>query len=321
MSLKEALENIEKKFGKGTVILYGDEPSEDVDVVSTGVPSLDTALGINGLPQGRMVEVFGPESSGKTTLALHVLAEAQAKGLQVAFIDVEHALDPKYAAKLGVDMDRVLISQPDSAEQALEVLEALVRSGEVSIVVLDSVAALAPRAELEGEYGDALVGVIARLMSSACRKLTHTVSENNCMVVFINQLRDKIGSFGYGSPETTTGGRALKYYCSVRLDVRRIQALKSGEEIFGHKTRIKIVKNKFSAPHKEVDADMVYGEGFSKESDLLDLALKKGEIIKKGAWFYFDNVSIGQGRETVRNNLKEDKELFEKVKAAVLEQV
>jgi recombination protein RecA len=263
-----------------------------------------------------MVEIFGPESSGKTSLALHILAECQKQGGQVAFVDVEHALDPKYASVLGVDMDKVLMSQPDSAEQALEVVEALVRSGEVDVVVVDSVAALAPRAELNGEFGDALVGVVARLMSSAMRKLTHTVSETNCMVLFINQLRDKIGGFGYGPTETTTGGRALRYYCSVRLDIRRIGAVKNGEEIIGNKTKIKVVKNKFSAPHKEIEADIIYGEGFSRESDLLDLAVSKGVIVKKGAWFYYSDKSIGQGRENARKSLK-DLELYNEIKSKI----
>lgn len=311
--LQEALDAINKKFGDGTTMLYGDSPETDVDVVSTSIPTLDNILGIGGFPRGRIVEVFGPESSGKTTLTLQTLAEAQKAGLQVAFVDVEHALDPKYATLLGVDMDNVLISQPDSAEQALEVVEALARSGQVAVIVLDSVAALTSRAELNGEFGDALVGVIARLMGSAMRKLTATVADNNVLLIFINQLRDKIGGFGYGPTQTTTGGHALKYQASVRLETRRISSIKAGEKVIGHKTKIKVVKNKFSAPHQETESDLIYGEGFSSEGDILDTAIASGVIAKSGAWFTFDGANIGQGRDKARKALK-DVELLGKIK-------
>jgi recombination protein RecA len=313
VSLDEALATIDKKFGKGTVIRYGDLPKYDTEVVSTGIATLDTALGIGGLPKGRIIEIYGPEASGKTTLALHVLAECQIAGGKVAFIDMEHALDPNYATHLGVDMDDVLFSQPDSGEQALEVTEELVRSEEVAMIVIDSVAALVPRAELEGEMGAASVGVQARLMSQALRKLTAITSKAKCTIIFINQLRDKIG-VTWGSPETTTGGKALKYYASVRLDVRRIGALKNGEDIIGNQTKVKIVKNKLSAPHKEVTFDLIFGEGFSKELALLDLAVEKGIITKKSAWFAYKEANFAQGRENARKELQKP-EFYEEVKA------
>ncbi len=314
MSIKETLAQIDKKFGLGTVMFYGDTPKTPVDVISTSLSKLDKILGIGGLPRGRIVEVYGPESSGKTTLTLHVLAECQKKGGQVAFVDVEHALDPVYAKNLGVDIDNMLLSQPDSGEQALEVVEMLVRSGDVQVVVLDSIAALSPRAELDGEMGDQLPGKHAKLVGQALRKLTHIVSKNNCLVIFINQLREKIGVI-YGSPEVTPGGKAMKFYASVRLDIRRIASLKnSSDEVIGNRTRIKIVKNKFSPPFKEVEFDIIFGEGISKESDLLDLAIEEGIITKGGAWFNYKDKPLAQGREKARIALK-DPVLFEEIKA------
>lgn len=316
MSIEETLELIEKKFGKGIVRKYGDAPDADVEVVPTGNPSLDKALGIGGLPKGRIVEVYGPEASGKTTLTLHVLSECQKAGGTVAFVDAEHALDPNYAISLGVKMDDVILSQPDSGEQALEVVEALVRSEEVDVVVVDSVAALVPRSELDGEMGDASVGVQARLMSQAMRKLTAITSKFNCLVIFINQVREKIGVM-YGSNEITTGGRALRFYSSVRLDIRRIGALKDGENVVGNKTKVKIVKNKFSAPYKEVELDLIFGEGLSKESDLLNIAVEKNIITKKGAWFSYNDKNFAQGRENARKALK-DTEFFNEVREKVI---
>jgi recombination protein RecA len=305
MSLSIALADIEKRYGKGSIMRFGDLPTEEIKSISTTCPSLDAALGVGGLPKGRVIEIYGPESSGKTTLALHVVAEAQKAGGVAAFIDAEHALDPIYAEKLGVNLDDLLISQPDCGEQGLEITEALIKSGDVAVIVVDSVAALVPQAELNGEMGDAVMGVQARLMSQAMRKLTPIISKSNTCVIFINQLRDKIGVV-WGSPETTTGGKALRFYASVRLDIRRIGNLKDGEKIIGNRTKVKVVKNKLAPPYKEVEFDIVYGEGISREGDLLDLAVEKGVIVKKGAWFSFNDKNFAQGRETARKTLKDE---------------
>jgi recombination protein RecA len=315
MSIEAALAAIEKKFGSEVIMRYGDKPKEAPKVLSTSVPSLDKALGIGGLPVGRIIEIYGPESSGKTTLALTVMAQAQRNGGNVAFVDAEHALDPIYAQNLGVDMDNVLLSQPDSGEQALEIVDLLVNSGDMSVVVVDSVAALTPRSELDGEMGDQNVGKQAKLMSQAMRKLAGVASKNDCILIFINQLRDKIGVM-WGSPETTTGGKALKFFASVRIDIRRIASLKNGEDVIGNKTRVKIVKNKLAPPFKEIEFDIIYGEGISKESDLLDIAIEKGIITKSGAWFAFEGANFAQGREKARLFLKEP-EFFVKVSEAL----
>lgn len=317
MSIESLIESIEKKLGQGTIMLYGSQPHEEVEVIPTGVPSLDKALGVGGIPLGRVVEIYGPESSGKTTLALTILAQCQKKGGQVAFVDAEHALDASYATTIGVDMDNLILSQPDYGEQALQVVEALVKSGEVSIVVVDSVAALTPKSELDGEMGDQSVGKQAKLMSQAMRKLTAITAKNNCLIIFINQLRDKIGVM-WGSPETTTGGKALKFYSSMRIDIRRIGALKDGEKVIGNKTKVKIVKNKLAPPFREVEFDIIYGEGISLEKDLLETAMDKGIIVKKGAWFSFEGANFAQGQESARKALK-DKDFFDKVTALVTE--
>ena len=303
-ALDTALAQIERSFGKGSIMKLGqDNPVMDIEAVSTGSIGLDVALGIGGLPKGRIIEVYGPESSGKTTLALHVIAQEQKNGGICAFVDAEHALDPSYAKKLGVNLDDLLISQPDAGEQALEITETLVRSGAVSVVVVDSVAALTPRSELEGDMGDAQVGAQARLMSQAMRKLTGSISRSNCMVIFINQIRMKIGVM-FGSPETTTGGNALKFYSSVRLDIRRIGALKDRDEIVGNSTRVKVVKNKVAPPFKQVEFDIMYGEGISKTGEIIDLGVKEGIIEKSGAWFSYGDERIGQGRENAKMYLK-----------------
>ena len=305
-ALDTALAQIERSFGKGSIMKLGqDNPVMDIEAVSTGSIGLDVALGIGGLPKGRIIEVYGPESSGKTTLALHVIAQEQKNGGICAFVDAEHALDPSYAKKLGVNLDDLLISQPDAGEQALEITETLVRSGAVSVVVVDSVAALTPRSELEGDMGDAQVGAQARLMSQAMRKLTGSISRSNCMVIFINQIRMKIGVM-FGSPETTTGGNALKFYSSVRLDIRRIGALKDRDEIVGNSTRVKVVKNKVAPPFKQVEFDIMYGEGISKTGEIIDLGVKEGIIEKSGAWFSYGDERIGQGRENAKMYLKEN---------------
>lgn len=306
-ALDTALAQIEKDYGKGAIMRLGDDIPVNVEAISTGSLSLDIALGIGGVPRGRIVEIFGPESSGKTTLALHILASAQSKGGEVAFIDVEHALEPAYARALGVDIDNLLISQPDTGEQALEITERLVRSGALDVVVVDSVAALLPRSELEGEMGDSSVGVIARLMSQALRKLAGTVSKTSCIVVFINQLREKIGVM-YGNPETTPGGRALKYFSSVRIDVRRIESLKSGTEQIGNRTRAKVIKNKVAPPFKEAEFDIIYGEGISKVGEILDLGVKLDIIDKAGAWFTVGEARM-QGRDAAKAYLKENPEV------------
>ena len=305
-ALESALSQIERQFGKGSIMKLGDENAiQEIEATSTGSLGLDIALGIGGLPKGRIVEIYGPESSGKTTLTLHCVAEEQKKGGVCAFVDAEHALDPQYAKKLGVDLDELLISQPDTGEQALEITDTLVRSGAVSMVVVDSVAALTPKSELEGDMGDHNVGVQARLMSQAMRKLTGSISRSNCMVIFINQIRMKIGVM-FGSPETTTGGNALKFYSSVRLDIRRIGAIKDRDEVVGNATRVKVVKNKVAPPFKQVEFDIMYGEGISKNGELLDLGVKAGVVEKSGAWYSYQEERIGQGRENAKIFLKEN---------------
>ncbi len=319
--LETAISQIEKQFGKGAIMRLG---SKDVLVpvsaIPTGSLTLDAALGVGGFPRGRVVEIFGPESGGKTTLALHVTAEAQKMGGMAAFIDAEHALDPNYAKKLGVDVDNLLVAQPDSGEQALEITETLIRTGGVDIVVIDSVAALVPKAELEGDMGDPSMGLQARLMSQALRKLTAIVSKSRTCLVFINQIREKIGVM-FGNPETTTGGRALKFYATMRVDVRRIQAIKEGDRVVGSRTRAKVVKNKVAAPFREAEFDILYGEGISRESDLLDLGAERGVLEKSGTWFSFDGERIGQGRENARLFLKENTDIREKLEAALRKQL
>ncbi|WP_395815863.1 recombinase RecA [Devosia sp.] len=317
-ALAAALSQIERNFGKGTVMRFGEGPIAQVESVSTGSLGLDIALGIGGLPRGRIVEVFGPESSGKTTLALHVIAEAQKAGGICAFVDAEHALDPIYARKLGVKVDELLISQPDTGEQALEIADTLVRSGAIDVLVVDSVAALTPKAELEGEMGDSLPGLQARLMSQAMRKLTASISKSKAMVIFINQIRMKIGVM-YGSPETTTGGNALKFYASVRLDIRRIGAIKEREEVIGNQTRVKVVKNKLAPPFRQVEFDIMYGEGISKTGELLDLGVKSGIVEKSGAWFSYDSQRLGQGRENSRQFLKDNPAVADAIEKGVRE--
>ena len=319
-ALDSALQQIERQFGKGSIMkLGGDTPMAEIEATSTGSLGLDIALGIGGLPKGRIVEIYGPESSGKTTLTLHCVAEEQKKGGVCAFVDAEHALDPQYARKLGVDLDELLISQPDTGEQALEITDTLVRSGAVSLVVVDSVAALTPKAELEGDMGDATVGAQARLMSQAMRKLTGSINRSKCMVIFINQIRMKIGVM-FGSPETTTGGNALKFYSSVRLDIRRIGAIKDRDEVVGNATRVKVVKNKVAPPFKQVEFDIMYGEGISKTGELLDLGVKAGVVEKSGSWFSYGDERIGQGRENAKGFLKENTdiafEIEDKIRAA-----
>jgi recombination protein RecA len=316
-ALDAALSQIERNFGKGSIMRLGkNNKSMDVETVSTGSLGLDIALGIGGLPRGRVVEIYGPESSGKTTLALHCVAEAQRKGGICAFVDAEHALDPIYARKLGVNVDDLLISQPDAGEQALEIADTLVRSGAVDVLVIDSVAALVPRAELEGEMGDSQPGLQARLMSQALRKLTASINRSNTMVIFINQIRMKIGVM-YGSPETTTGGHALKFYASVRLDIRRIGAIKERDEVVGNQTRVKVVKNKLAPPFKQVEFDIMYGEGVSKVGELIDLGVKAGVVEKSGAWFSYDSQRIGQGRENAKAFLKGNPDIADRIEAAI----
>ena len=317
-ALQTALSQIEKNFGKGTVMRLGDRPEMNVDAIPTGSLALDAALGIGGVPKGRIIEIYGPESSGKTTLALHILAQAQKMGGEVAFVDAEHALDPVYAAALGVDTDNMLVSQPDTGEQALEITDALVRSGAVDAVVVDSVAALVPKQEIEGEMGDTFVGLQARLMSQALRKLAGTIAKTNCVVIFINQLRMKIGVM-YGNPETTTGGNALKFYSSVRLDVRRVEAIKEGGEVVGNKTRVKVVKNKVAPPFREAYFDIMYGEGISKWGELVDLAVQYDVVQKSGSWFSMGEERIGQGKDSVKAFLQENPEIAETVEAQVRE--
>ena len=312
-ALAAALQQIERQFGKGAIMRMGDgTAAEGVQTVSTGSLTLDTALGIGGLPKGRVVEVYGPESSGKTTLTLHVIAECQKQGGTAAFVDAEHALDPIYAEKLGVDVEDLLVSQPDTGEQALEITDMLVRSGAVDMVVVDSVAALTPKAEIEGDMGDSHVGLQARLMSQALRKLTGNIKRSNCMVVFINQIRMKIGVM-FGSPETTTGGNALKFYSSVRLDIRRIGALKKGDEVVGNQTRVKVVKNKLAPPFKQAEFEILYGEGISREGELIELGVKHSLVDKSGAWYSYQGDRIGQGKENVRQFLKDNPEMADDI--------
>ena len=315
-ALDAALSQIERAFGKGSIMRLGATEKLDIDTVSTGSLGLDIALGIGGLPKGRIVEIYGPESSGKTTLALHTIAEAQKGGGICAFVDAEHALDPVYARKLGVNLDELLISQPDTGEQALEITDTLVRSGAIDVLVVDSVAALTPRAEIEGEMGDALPGLQARLMSQALRKLTGSISKSKCMVIFINQIRMKIGIV-YGSPETTTGGNALKFYASVRLDIRRTGAIKERDEVTGNQTRVKVVKNKLAPPFKQVEFDIMYGEGVSKMGELVDLGVKSGIVDKSGAWFSYNSQRLGQGRENAKSFLRDNPAMAAEIESAI----
>ena len=318
-ALEAALLQIDKKFGKGSIMMLGDDSARlDIEAVSTGSVSLDIACGIGGLPKGRIIEIFGPESSGKTTLALHVVAEAQKKGGKAAFIDAEHALDPVYAKALGVDIDSLLVSQPDTGEDALEICEMLIRSGAISVVVIDSVAALVPKNEIEGDMGDSHVGAQARLMSQALRKITGVANKTGTMVIFINQLREKIGVM-FGNPETTTGGRALKFYASVRLDVRRIESIKQGDAVIGNRTRVKVVKNKVAPPFKMTEFDIMYGQGISKSGDILDCAVDAGLIVKSGAWYSYNGERIGQGRENVKKYLEERPSLIASLEASIKE--
>ena len=315
-AIDTAMAQIERMYGKGSIMRFGDKAELNVDYIPTGSLSLDVALGIGGLPKGRIVEIYGPESSGKTTLALHVIAEAQKRGGEVAFVDAEHALDPTYARALGVKVEDMLIAQPDTGEQALEITEALVRSGAIDVVVVDSVAALVPRAEIEGEMGDSYVGLQARLMSQALRKLTGAIGKTNCIVIFINQLREKVGIM-YGNPEVTTGGRALKFYASVRIDVRRIEALKNGSEIVGNRTRAKVVKNKVAPPFREAEFDIMYGEGISHFGELIDLGVKLDLVQKAGSWFSIGETRIGQGRDAAQRYLQENPEVADKLEADI----
>jgi recombination protein RecA len=315
-ALEAALAQIDRAFGKGSAMKLGSREHMEVEAVSTGSLGLDIALGIGGLPKGRVIEIFGPESSGKTTLALHAIAEAQKAGGTAAFIDAEHALDPAYAKKLGVNIDELIVSQPDTGEQALEITDTLVRSNAVDVLVIDSVAALVPRAEIEGEMGDSHVGLQARLMSQALRKITGSISRSNCTVIFINQIRMKIGVM-YGSPETTTGGNALKFYASVRLDIRRTGQIKDREDIVGNTTRVKVVKNKVAPPFRQVEFDIMYGEGISKNGEILDLGVKAGIVEKSGAWFSYDSIRLGQGRENSKTYLSENPDIATKIEAAI----
>jgi recombination protein RecA len=319
-ALEMALGQIEKQYGKGSVMKMGEKTSMDVESIPTGALSLDIALGIGGLPRGRIVEVFGPESSGKSTLAMHVVAEAQRNGGICAYVDAEHAMDPAYAARIGVDVDELLISQPDTGEQALEITDMLVRSGALDVVVIDSVAALTPRAEIEGEMGDSHVGLQARLMSQALRKLTANLNKSNTICIFINQLREKIGVM-FGSPETTPGGRALKFYSSVRLDIRRIEAIKDGVEVVGNRTRVKVVKNKMASPFKQAEFDIMYGRGISREGTALDLAVDLSIVKKSGAWYTYEGEQLGQGRENAKNFLLENPEVMVDISDRILAEV
>lgn len=317
-ALEQVIGQIERQFGKGSIMRLGDSAKIAVDVIPSGCPTLDVALGIGGMPRGRIVEIYGPESSGKTTVALHVIAEAQKMGCVAAFIDAEHALDPVYAGNLGVDINSLYISQPDSGEQALDITDSLVRSGGIDIIVIDSVAALTPKAELDGEMGDSHVGLLARLMSQAMRKLTAAINKSNTCVIFINQLRDKVGVM-YGNPETTTGGKALKFYSSIRLDVRRVENIKEGDNVIGSRTRVKVVKNKLAAPFKQAEFDIIYGKGISREGCLLDLAIDFGIIEKSGSWFSYNGDKIGQGKETVKRYLAENEDIRAEIEKKVME--
>ncbi|MDQ3483722.1 MAG: recombinase RecA [Pseudomonadota bacterium] len=315
-ALEAALAQIDRAFGKGSAMKLGSREKIEIDTISTGSLGLDIALGVGGLPRGRVIEIYGPESSGKTTLALHAIAEAQKTGGTAAFVDAEHALDPSYAKKLGVNIDELIVSQPDTGEQALEIVDTLVRSNAVDVLVIDSVAALVPRAEIEGEMGDSHVGLQARLMSQSLRKLTGSISRSRCTVIFINQLRMKIGVM-YGNPETTTGGNALKFYASVRLDIRRIGQIKDRDDIVGNATRVKVVKNKVAPPFKQVEFDIMYGEGVSKVGEILDLGVKAGLVEKSGSWFNYDSVRIGQGRENAKSYLKENPDIADRLERAI----
>ena len=315
-AIQTAMKNIEKIYGKGSIMRLGDQTNLNVEVIPTGSLALDLALGIGGVPRGRIIEIYGPESSGKTTLALHIVAQAQKAGGEVAFVDAEHALDPTYARALGVNIDDMLISQPDTGEQALEITEALVRSGALDVVVVDSVAALVPRAEIEGEMGDSFVGLHARLMSQALRKLAGAINKTNCVVVFINQLREKVGVM-YGNPEVTTGGRALKFYASVRIDVRRVEAIKNGSELIGNRTRAKVVKNKMAPPFREAEFDIMYGEGISKVGEIVDLAVKLEIIQKSGSWYSMGETRIGQGRDAAKKYLRDNPEICQQVEEEI----
>ncbi|WP_195266434.1 recombinase RecA [Clostridium sp. 1001275B_160808_H3] len=318
LAIDSVMKQIDKQFGKGSVIKLGSNPTMDIETISTGCLALDIALGVGGVPRGRIIEVYGPESSGKTTIALHIIAEAQKIGGVAAFIDAEHALDPSYAKNLGVNIDDLIVSQPDTGEQALEITEALVRSNAMDVLVVDSVAALVPRAEIEGEMGASHIGLQARLMSQALRKLTASINKSKCIVIFINQLREKIGIM-FGNPETTTGGRALKFYASVRLDIRKIDTIKIGENILGSRARVKVTKNKVAPPFKQAEFDIMYNEGISKEGNLLDIAVNENIIDKSGTWFSYNNIRLGQGRENSKAYLKENKELALEVENAIRE--
>ncbi len=318
--LEQAIAQIEKQFGKGSIMKLGEEVHRSIDVISTGCMTLDHALGIGGVPKGRIIEIYGPESSGKTTLTLHIVAEAQKQGGTAAFIDAEHALDPVYASKLGVDINNLLISQPDTGEQALEICEALVRSGAVDCIVIDSVAALTPKAEIDGEMGDSFMGVQARLMSQALRKLTGIINKSNACVIFINQLRDKIGVM-YGNPETTTGGKALKFYSSIRMDIRKTDVIKDGSEIIGNKTRVKIVKNKLAPPFKTAEFDIMYGTGINNEGCVIDMAIELDVVQKSGSWYSYNGEKIGQGKENVKLFLQSNPDIYEEVKAQINEKL
>ncbi|MEU2233295.1 MULTISPECIES: recombinase RecA [Streptomyces] len=319
-ALDAALAQIERQFGKGAVMRMGDRTQEPIEVISTGSTALDVALGVGGLPRGRVVEIYGPESSGKTTLTLHAVANAQKAGGQVAFVDAEHALDPEYAKKLGVDIDNLILSQPDNGEQALEIVDMLVRSGALDLIVIDSVAALVPRAEIEGEMGDSHVGLQARLMSQALRKITSALNQSKTTAIFINQLREKIGVM-FGSPETTTGGRALKFYASVRLDIRRIETLKDGTEAVGNRTRVKVVKNKVAPPFKQAEFDILYGQGISREGGLIDMGVEHGFVRKAGAWYTYEGDQLGQGKENARNFLKDNPDLANEIEKKIKEKL
>ena len=319
-ALNSVFEVIEKQYGKGSIMKLGDTTAVDVDVIPTGSMTLDMALGVGGIPKGRVVEIYGPESSGKTTVALHIVAEAQRRGGEAAFVDAEHALDPVYAKNLGVDIDNLIVAQPDTGEQGLEIAEALVRSGALDVIVIDSVAALVPKAEIEGEMGDSHVGLLARLMSQALRKLTGITSKTGTTVIFINQLREKVGVV-YGNPETTPGGRALKYFSSVRLDVRKLEAIKNGAEVIGNKTRVKVVKNKVAPPFKEAEFDILYGQGISKEGNILDVAVNLDIIQKSGAWFSFEGERLGQGRDNVRKYMQDNPDFTKDIEEMVREKM
>jgi len=319
-ALEQAMQQIDRQFGKGALVRLGDKPQESVQAISTGSIAVDAALGIGGVPRGRVIEIYGPESSGKTTLTLHIIAEAQKKGGLAAFIDAEHALDAEYAKKLGVDIENLMVSQPDSGEQALEIAEALIRSAAIDVVVIDSVAALVPKAELEGEMGDAMVGLQARLMSQALRKLTAVVSKSKTLLIFINQIREKIGVM-FGNPETTTGGRALKFYSSVRLDIRRINSIKDGDEVVGSRTKVKVVKNKIAPPFKTAEFDIAYGEGISKTGELIDIGIEHRVVEKSGAWFSYGDLRIGQGRENSKAFLKSNPDVADEIEAKIREKL